>query len=57
MTTPHESYPNLRRVLGKDAFEELAQLIRRTYEANEERRQRSGGGSGQTPHGPTTARR
>ncbi len=56
MTTPHESYPNLRRVLGKDAFEELAQLIRKTYEANEERRQRSGGGSGKTPSGPTKAR-
>ncbi|MGZ6271086.1 MAG: hypothetical protein ACXWPO_09220 [Candidatus Limnocylindrales bacterium] len=40
MTTPHESYPNLRRVLGNDAFEELAQLILKTYESNEERRKR-----------------
>jgi hypothetical protein len=35
-----ESYPKLRQLLGDDGFAELAQLIRRTYEANEARRQR-----------------
>ena len=35
-----DSYPKLRQVLGDDAFAELAQLIRKTYEANEARRQR-----------------
>jgi len=35
-----ESYPKLRQVLGDDGFAELAQLIRRTYEANEARRRR-----------------
>jgi hypothetical protein len=35
-----ESYPKLRQVLGDDAFAELAQLIRTTYEANEARRRR-----------------
>ena len=35
-----ESYPRLREVLGDDAFAELAQLIRKTYEANEARRRR-----------------
>ncbi len=29
-----ESYPKLRQVLGDDGFAELAQLIRKTYEAN-----------------------
>jgi hypothetical protein len=49
-----ESYPRLREVLGEDAFAELAQLIRKTYEANEARRRRrtrrgsapAGGGAG-----------
>jgi hypothetical protein len=35
-----EAYPRLRQVLGDDGFAELAQLIRKTYEANEARRQR-----------------
>jgi len=35
-----ESYPRLREVLGEDGFAELAQLIRKTYEANEARRRR-----------------
>jgi hypothetical protein len=35
-----ESYPKLREVLGADGFAELAQLIRKTYEANEARRRR-----------------
>jgi hypothetical protein len=35
-----ESYPKLRQVLGDDGFAELAQLIRKTYEANEARRRR-----------------
>ena len=35
-----ESYPRLREVLGEDGFKELARLIRTTYEANEQRRQR-----------------
>ena len=35
-----ESYPRLREVLGDEAFAELAQLIRKTYEANEARRRR-----------------
>jgi hypothetical protein len=44
-----DSYPKLREVLGEEAFAELAQLIRKTYEANEERRRRTGGESGETP--------
>jgi len=48
-----DSYPKLREVLGEEAFAELAHLIRKTYEANEERRRRSGGDSGETPHGRT----
>ena len=35
-----ESYRKLRQVLGDDGFAELAQLIRKTYEANEARRRR-----------------
>jgi hypothetical protein len=35
-----ESYPTLRRTLGEDGFNELARLIRTTYEANEQRRLR-----------------
>jgi hypothetical protein len=35
-----ESYPKLRELLGEDGFAELAQLIRKTYEANEARRRR-----------------
>jgi hypothetical protein len=35
-----ESYRRLREVLGEDGFSELARLIRTTYEANEQRRQR-----------------
>lgn len=35
-----ESYPRLRELLGEDGFAELAQLIRKTYEANETRRRR-----------------
>ena len=35
-----ESYPRLRELLGEDGFAELAQLIRKTYEANEARRRR-----------------
>ena len=38
--TTAESYPRLREVLGEDGFRELARLIRTTYEANEQRRQR-----------------
>jgi hypothetical protein len=41
-----DSYPRLREVLGEEAFAELAHLIRKTYEANEERRRRRGGDSG-----------
>ncbi len=53
MTQEHgESYPKLREVLGEEAFAELAQLIRKTYEANEERRRRSGGDGGEVPPGP-----
>ncbi len=37
-----DSYPKLREVLGEEAFAELAHLIRKTYEANEERRRRTG---------------
>ena len=48
-----DSYPKLREVLGEEAFAELAHLIRKTYEANEERRRRRGGDSGETPHGRT----
>ena len=44
-----ESYPRLREVLGDDAFAELAQLIRKTYEANEARRRR------RTRRGPAQA--
>ncbi len=50
MTQEHgESYPKLREVLGEEAFAELAHLIRKTYEANEERRRRTGGDSGEAP--------
>ena len=35
-----ESYPRLRELFGEDGFKELARLIRTTYEANEQRRQR-----------------
>jgi hypothetical protein len=48
-----DSYPKLREVLGEEAFAELAHLIRRTYEANEERRRRRGNVSGETPRGRT----
>jgi len=48
-----DSYPKLREVLGEEAFAELAHLIRKTYEANEERRRRRGGDRGETPHGRT----
>ena len=41
-----DSYPKLREVLGEEAFAELAHLIRKTYEANEERR---GGDTGKIP--------
>jgi hypothetical protein len=44
-----DSYPKLREVLGEEAFAELAHLIRKTYEANEQRRRRRGGDSGATP--------
>ena len=47
-----DSYPKLREVLGEEAFAELARLIRKTYEANEERRRRSGGDS-EPPYGRT----
>jgi len=39
-TTPAESYPTLRQILGETGFMELARLIRTTYEATEERRRR-----------------
>ena len=53
MTQEHgESYPKLREVLDEEAFAELAQLIRKTYEANEERRRRTGGDGGEAPPGP-----
>jgi len=48
-----DSYPKLREVLGEEAFAELAHLIRKTYEANEERRRRSGNASAETPNGRT----
>jgi hypothetical protein len=48
-----DSYPKLREALGEEAFAELAQLIRKTYEANEERRRRTGGEGGETPSGRT----
>jgi hypothetical protein len=38
--TTAESYPRLRELLGEDGFNELARLIRTTYEANEQRRRR-----------------
>ena len=50
MTQTGESYPRLREVLGEDAFAELAQLIRKTYEANEARRRR------RTRRGPAQTR-
>ncbi|MEP6638098.1 MAG: hypothetical protein ABJC39_02010 [Chloroflexota bacterium] len=46
-----DSYPKRREVLGDEAFAELAQLIRKTYETNEERRRRRGGDSGEAPPG------
>ena len=46
-----ESYPKLREVLGDDGFAELAQLIRKTYEANEARRTRPAR-RGRTKPGP-----
>lgn len=53
MTQEHgESYPKLREVLGEEAFAEFAHLIRKTYEANEARRRRTGGDSGETPPDP-----
>lgn len=49
MTQEHgESYPKLREMLGEGALAELAHRICKTYEANEERRRRSGGDSGET---------
>jgi hypothetical protein len=36
-----ESYPRLRELLGDDGFQELARLIRTTYEANEHRLRRA----------------
>ncbi len=51
-----DSYPKLREVLGEDAFAELAHLIRKTYEANEERRRRRDDSSGEAPHGRTKPR-
>lgn len=42
-----DSYPRLREVLGDEGFAELAHLIRRTYEANEERRRRESRSSGE----------
>ena len=46
-----DSYPKLREVLGEDAFAELARLIRTTYEANEERRLRREGETGDASPG------
>ena len=48
-----DSYPKLREVLGEEAFAELAQLIRKTYEANEERRRQEAGESGEARPGRT----
>jgi hypothetical protein len=48
-----DSYPKLREVLGEEAFAELARLIRTTYEANEERRRRESGESGENRPGDT----
>jgi hypothetical protein len=48
-----DSYPKLREVLGEEGFAELAHLIRRTYEANEERRLRRDAESGEAPSGGT----
>ena len=50
MTQEHgDSYPKLREVLGEEGFAELAHLIRRTYEANEERRLRRDAETGEVP--------
>ena len=51
-----DSYPKLREVLGEEGFAELAHLIRRTYEANEERRLRRDAESGETQAGDTEAK-
>ena len=49
MTQEHgDSYPKLREVLGEEGFAELAHLIRRTYEATEERRLRRDAESGES---------
>ena len=48
-----DSYPKLREVLGEEGFAELAHLIRRTYEANEERRLRRDAETGETPSDDT----
>ena len=48
-----DSYPKLREVLGEEGFAELARLIRRTYEANEERRLRRDAETGETPDDPS----
>ncbi len=52
-----DSYPKLREVLGEAGFAELAHLIRRTYEANEERRLRRDAEAGETPSGDETPNR
>jgi hypothetical protein len=49
-----DSYPKLREVLGEEGFAELAHLIRRTYEANEERRLRRDAETGETPSDDTS---
>ena len=50
-----DSYPKLREVLGEEGFAELAHLIRRTYEANEERRLRRDA-EGDAPSGDANAK-
>ena len=52
-----DSYPRLREVLGEEAFAELAHLIRKTYEANEERRRRTGRDDGEPSPDPAKPRR
>jgi len=57
MTQEHgDSYPKLREVLGEEGFAELAHLIRRTYEANEERRLRRNAEGGDTAPDDTEPR-
>ena len=51
-----DSYPKLREVLGEEGFAELAHLIRRTYEANEERRLRRDAETGDAPSGDAKAK-